>query len=315
MRWARILRELGHRVQIEEEYGGKPCDLLVALHARRSAASVSRFRRGDPRAPLIVALTGTDLYRDLRRSSAARRSLDLATRIILLQPKGIEGIPTRLRDKARVIFQSAAAPPHPRPAAAERSRGFDVCVLGHLRPVKDPFRAATAARLLPASSRIRVLHAGGALSPAMARRARAEEVQNPRYRWLGELPPARARRILAGSKLLVVSSKMEGGANVVMEALACGVPVISSRIAGSIGILGRDYPGFFPVGDTRRLRSLLWRAETDPGFYDRLRRSCRRVARLADPARERRAWASLLLELSFPSGFNRRSFSPLRHHL
>ena len=312
MRWARILRELGHGVEIEEEYRGKPCDLLVALHARRSADSVSRFRRAHPRAPLVVALTGTDLYRDLRRSRAARKSLELATRIIVLQPKGIEEIPARLRAKGRVIFQSASAPPRRRPAPAKRLRVFDVCVLGHLRPVKDPFRTAAAARRLPDSSRIQILQVGGALSPAMARQARAEEARNPRYRWFGELPGGRARRILARSKLLVVTSKMEGGANVIMEALASGVPVISSRISGSVGILGENYPGYFPVGDTRRLRLLLSRAETDPDFYAQLRRSCERLAKLADPARERRAWAALLRELGLPaSTFNRPSSSPL----
>jgi putative glycosyltransferase (TIGR04348 family) len=281
-------------VVIEQEYRGATCDLLIALHARRSARSIARFRRARPSAPLVVALTGTDLYRDLRRSPAGRRSLELATRLIVLQPKGLEAIPARFRAKTRVIFQSARAPRR-RPAPAKRH--FDVCVLGHLRPVKDPFRTAAAARGLPASSRIRVVHVGGALSAAMARRARVEEARNPRYRWLGELGSGRTQKILAGSHLLVLSSKMEGGANVLMEALASRVPVLASRIAGSIGILGEGYPGYFPVGDTLRLRSLLGRAETDPGFYARLRRRCRPLARLADPAREHRAWASLLREL------------------
>jgi hypothetical protein len=64
-RWARVLRELGHRLAIVQTWRGEPCDLLLALHARRSADSALRFAREHPQKPLLVALTGTDLYRDI----------------------------------------------------------------------------------------------------------------------------------------------------------------------------------------------------------------------------------------------------------
>jgi glycosyltransferase involved in cell wall biosynthesis len=175
---------------------------------------------------------------------------------------------------------------------------FDVCVLGHLRPVKDPFRAAAAARLLPDTSRIRIVQIGAALSPSMRRRAEQLARHNPRYCWLGELPRRRALERLARCRLLALTSRMEGGANVVSEALAAGVPVISSRIGGTIGILRDDYPGYFPVGDTRALADLLRRAETDHRFLDELRRRCAQKARLMTPERERHAWQQLLAELS-----------------
>jgi putative glycosyltransferase (TIGR04348 family) len=265
--------------------------VLVALHARKSHRSIARFRRRHPKAPLVVALTGTDLYHDLRRSARARLSLALATRLVVLQPRGVASLPRPFRAKARVIRQSAVCP-----ARGARPRGdvFEVCVLAHLRPVKDPLRAARAVRRLPARSRVRVLHAGAALDSASAARARAEARSNPRYTWLGPLSQGRARRLLARCRLLLVTSRLEGGANVVSEALACGVPVLSSRIDGSIGILGADHPGLFDVGDTAGLAALLWRAETDAGFYRRLASRCRRLARLADPALEARAWNRLL---------------------
>ena len=168
--------------------------------------------------------------------------------------------------------------------------------MGHLRPVKDPFRTALAARHLRSSSRIRITHLGAALSDGMARRAQAEMARNPRYRWLGDLPRGEALRILARSRLLALTSRLEGGANVVSEALAAGVPVVSSRIAGSIGILGSDYPGYFPVGKTHALTALLSRLENDPEFYRSLKERCRRLARLTTPARERRTWKQLLQE-------------------
>jgi glycosyltransferase involved in cell wall biosynthesis len=174
---------------------------------------------------------------------------------------------------------------------------FEVCVLGHLREVKDPFRAAAAARLLPPGSRVEVVQVGGALSEEMADQARAEAASNPRYRWVGEHPRWQAVRILARSRLLVLTSVMEGGANAVCEALACSVPVLSSRISGSIGLLGEDYPGYFPVWDTEALAKLMGRAERDLAFYARLKAWCKGLKPLVDPVRERGAWEGLLKEL------------------
>ena len=293
LRWSRILKDLGHRVIVAQEYGRQRCDLMVALHARRSFPSIERLHRLHPDKALVLALTGTDLYGDIHTDAQARQALALAWRFVLLQPDGIGQLPDPLRDRARVIFQSV------RPPSGIFTPGkdvFDVCVMGHMRPVKDPFRTARAARLLPASSRLRVVHVGAALSPDMEEQARAEEQANPRYTWLGELPRWQALRRLARSHLLVLTSQMEGGANVVSEALACSVPVLSSHISGSIGMLGPDYPGYFPVGATRCLAALLKRAETDASFYKTLTTHCKQLSPLVDPARERQSWADLLAE-------------------
>ena len=295
VRWARLLRSLGHRVTVAEEYRGQRCDVLVALHALRSHPSVVRYRQLHPSAPLVVALTGTDLYGDVRTDSDARQSLDFAMRLVVLQPLGIDALPEHLRDRVRVIYQSVEPP---RSTLPHRPGVFEVCVMGHLRAVKDPLRTARAGRLLPVSSRVRVLHLGGALSEDMAEAARAEETANPRYRWLGELPRWKALRLLSRCRLLSLTSHSEGGANVIGEAVVVGVPVVSSRIAGSVGLLGADYPGYFPTGDTQALADLLHRAETDATFYEDLRRRCDALRPLFDPAHERQAWADLLAELA-----------------
>jgi putative glycosyltransferase (TIGR04348 family) len=294
-RWARILRSLGHRVRVESTLGSARADLLVALHARRSAGAIRRFRARTPLAPIVLALTGTDVYGDLSRSTVARRSLDLATRLVVLQPLAIEAVPAAHRPMVRVIHQSVAKParkPHPEAAF------FQVCVLGHLRRIKDPFRAAKATRGLPPSSHIRVMHAGRALTASMAERARDEMRSNPRYRWLGDMSHDHALHLLARSRVLVLTSRAEGGANVVSEALAWGVPVLASKIPGTVGLLGEDYPGYFEVGDTRALTTLLDRAETEPEFLESLQAACARRTWLVDPVLERRAWRSLLQELT-----------------
>ncbi len=286
------MRALGHRASIGD-CRDSDADVLVALHAFKSATAALRFRRRHPRRPLIVALTGTDLYRDLARRPRARAAVAAADLLIALQPAARRALPPAARHKLRVICQSAPAPAR-RPAPG---RGFIVAVIGHLRAVKDPLRSAYAARPLPAASRLRIVHAGRALTPAWAARATAEMARNPRYRWLGELSPARARALLGRSHLLVLSSRMEGGANVIGEAAVRGVPVLASRIDGSLGLLGAGYRGFFPVGDTAALTQLLRRVETDAPFRASLRRHVRSLAPQFSPARERAAWRRLLAEV------------------
>lgn len=301
-RWAGLLGELGHRVEIALEYRDQDCDLLVALHAFKSHGSIRRFREGRPSDPLVVGLTGTDIYGESAVRPEVGESLGLATRLVLLQPLGRAALSATVQDKARVIYQSVqrVGPS----TQAVRADVFEVCVMGHLRAVKDPLRTALAARQLPERSRIQVLHLGGALSEELAGQARAEAARNPRYHWLGEVPRGQALGVLSRCRLLSLTSQSEGGANVISEAVVAGVPVIASHIVGSIGLLGEDYPGYFPVGDTRTLANLLWRAETDSEFYNMLRDRCARLRPLFEPAREKQSWDDLLKEL-FPEGEKR----------
>lgn len=293
-RWAGFLKQLGHDVVVEQAYAGEPCELLIALHARKSAAAIEQFAVNQPDRPIIVALTGTDVYGDLQSDPTVLRSLDAATRIVALQPVVAEELPVRLRSRVRVIYQSCSPPSRP---PAKKEGVFEACVIGNLREVKDPFRAAEAVKLLPAESRVRIVHIGAALDADMEHRARKESATNDRYQWLGPLPHDEAMRALAGSRLMALTSKMEGGANIVSEAIVCGVPVISSRIAGSIGLLGDDYPGYFPVGDTNALAALLHRVETSETFYESLTAHGHDLASLFHPDREQAAWQNLIDEL------------------
>ena len=295
-RWARILRSLGHRTTVRTTWDGEPAEVLIALHAWRSAASVTRFRARFPTRPLIVALTGTDVYGFLQSEpETTRRSLECADVLLTLHDLIREGLPPEFRGKVRVVFQSAGERNVRR---SPSKRTFDVCVVGHLREEKDPLRAAYAARDLPVSSRLRVLHAGGARDPDWAETARREMSRNPRYRWLGEIPPGRVRRLYARAHVMVISSVMEGGANVVSEAVVAGLPVIASRIPGNVGLLGPEHPGHFPVQDTAALRDRLRRAETDPEFLAELARAGAERAPLFAPEREREAWRRLIAGLA-----------------
>jgi putative glycosyltransferase (TIGR04348 family) len=267
-RWATFLRQLGHGVMVQEVWDGERPDMMIALHARRSCSSIARYTAAHLERPLMGILTGTDLYRDIRFDEGAQRSLDLATHLVVLQDAGQAELEPRYCAKTRVIYQSTDPSPPP------TKRHFDICVVGNLRTEKDPFRAAVAARLLPGASHIRPTHAGRAQSVEFAEEARTHMEKDARYRWIGELPRWRVRKLLSHTRLLVQSSFMEGGANTLSEALAAGVPVIASDIPGNVGMLGEDYPGYYPVGDEKALAHALERIEADAAFRQLLEARC-----------------------------------------
>lgn len=267
IRWAAFLRSAGHRVSIMNEWEGQNADLMLALHARRSYASITSFRAAHPARPLLLALTGTDVYRDIHEDDRAMESLFLANRFIVLQPKAIEELPPELRHLASVVYQSSASARSWNPV----KRRFRVTVIGHLRQEKDPLRTAVALCHVPESAAIDVIQIGGALDPKLASEARQFEKKDPRYRWLESVPHSRALAWLASSHVMVISSRMEGGANVVSEAIRIGVPILASEIPGNIGLLGEDYPGYFRTGDDRGLAELLVRAASGRRLLDCLR--------------------------------------------
>ncbi len=293
LRWAGHLRRLGHRVSVEVEWSGRPRDAMIALHARRSHASIEAWKKAWPARPLVLVLTGTDLYRDIRNDPDAKASLDLADRLVVLQEKGLDELPPRHRAKACVIFQSV---PSHRRHASPRSY-FLVTVIGHLREEKDPFRAAHALAHLQGGGELRVVHMGGAMSTDMEHEARVLMRSDPRYRWLGELSHARAMQWLARSHVMIISSRMEGGAHVVSEAIAAGVPVLASHIPGNVGLLGEDYPGYYPVENERALAALIDRARGDRAFLLELERKVKARRSLVKPATERAALKALLARL------------------
>jgi putative glycosyltransferase (TIGR04348 family) len=296
MRWAAMLRSLGHAVRLSRRWDGREADAMIALHARRSHASIAGFRERCPGAPLVVVLTGTDLYRDIRTDRNARASLDLADRLVVLQEMGKLELAPGLRRRTRVIYQSAET----HASSRRPSRRFRVAVLGHLRDEKDPFRTALALPHLSDLPNLEVVHLGKALSPDMSREARRLMRVDRRYRWLGNVAHRTALDWLAASRLLVLSSSMEGGANVICEAAAAGVPVIASRIPGNLGMLGRGYPGYYRLGDERSLARRIRRAALDPGFYASLKRLTAARRRLFLPSAERAGLRRLLADLPRP---------------
>jgi glycosyltransferase involved in cell wall biosynthesis len=137
--------------------------------------------------------------------------------------------------------------------------------------------------------KVEVIHLGAALDPALEKQAVEGMARDRRYRWLGNLPHGRALKWLASSHAMVISSRMEGGANVVCEALRIGVPVLASRIPGNVGLLGGRYSGYFPLEDEGSLARLIGRAAADAGFYRRLKAQVLAHRAAVSPRQEARA--------------------------
>ena len=293
-RWSGIFEELGWNVFRCETWDGSACDALVALHARHSHGSILRFHRELPEVPIVVAGTGTDLYSEIDDGGAVRESLGLAQRIVVLQNLAVQALPPELRERARVIHQSARAP-HPLPAKS--SDTFDVAFVANVRPVKDPLCAVRAALRLPADGKIRIRHLGATIDEGLAAEMTTLAGDAPCFSSAGPVSRAEALDLIARSHLLLSTSRQEGGSNVISEALATDVPVLATRIPGSLGLLGEDYAGVFEVSDDEAVATLIQRACDEPEFYAELQSACRDRSWLADPATELESWRRLLREL------------------
>ena len=291
-RWQRMLAPVA-QVQIVREWQGESVDALIALHARRSADSIARFAAARPGAPLALVLTGTDLYRDIDVDASAVHSLKCASHVVVLQDEGLARLDAITRAKARVVVQSATAL-----LRHDKSlRHTELVAVGHLRDEKDPLTLMRASRLLPDDAPIRITHIGDALDEALGTAARQTMVECPRYRWLGGLPREQARRRIARAHALVHMSRIEGGANVVIEAVRSQVPVLASRIDGNVGLLGRDYGGYFAVGEAAALAASMQRVSADPTFVTALRAQCAAREPRFTPAAERANVRALLADM------------------
>ena len=288
-RWKRFLAP-HYSVNVAQEWTDQPCDLMIALHAHKSAASIQHFRQTAK--PIVVVLTGTDLYRDIHQSQPAQESLQAATRLVVLQERGRTELPPELRSKCVVIEQSAirseSLPP--------REATFDFLLVGHLRPEKDPLTALRAFSRLPAPQ-LRLRHVGATDDFAVGPPFRRAAASDPRIELLGSRSHDETRDIIRRGRVLLLPSVMEGGANVLIEATVTGVPTLASRIPGSVGLLGDTYNGYFSVGNDQQLAELMEQCVESSGFLTELTRQASSRRHRFRPERERQKLLALVASL------------------
>jgi putative glycosyltransferase (TIGR04348 family) len=298
-RWAAQLShapQTKYRTRIAASWtaqGSESDDVLIALHARRSADSITAWHAVRGSRGLVLAMTGTDLYRDIGENLQARASLEKAQALVVLQEQGLKALPAQYRAKARVIFQSTSSRQH----LPKTNKHLHAVMVGHLRAEKAPETLFEAARLLQGHCDLRITHIGNALDAELGKQARETATQCPRYEWTSGLTHALTRSRIQRAHVLVHTSRMEGGAHVIMEAVCSGTPVIASRIDGNVGMLGEDYSGYFDVGRGDQLAALLVRCKNDSAFLDHLNQQCAARAPLFSPQAEQRSWLELIESL------------------
>ena len=288
-RWARLLSPY-FRVIVQaatepvDSLRAARAEVMIALHARRSHAAIAAWRLLRPERPHAVVLTGTDLYRDWPSGDAdTRDAMDHADALFVLQDDALAQLPPALRRRAHVIFQSARTL---QPWLHKRDDRLHCVLVAHLRDEKDPATAFAAWRALPRDVRATLTVIGAALDPALGQAANDLATTDSRVQWLGPRAHPWTRQAIKRAHLLVVPSRMEGGANVVVEAVTAGTAVLGSRMSGNVGMLGRDYHGWFDVGDATALAALASRCAGDRPFLHRLERQCASRAPLFSPMAE-----------------------------
>lgn len=300
-RWARAIAPVAQVSILQHWPGDDPSaeesDVLIALHARRSAPSISNWYARHGSRGLAVIMAGTDLYRDINYDPDAQRSLQQAHSLVVLQEKAPEALAPAERKKTRIIFQSTSQ----RKPLSKTLRHLNVLMVGHLRPEKAPQTLFQVAHLLKDHRDIYIEHIGRVLEPALGKAAQQTMIEAPNYRWLAELPHAIVRRRIQRAHLLVHTSEMEGGAHVVMEAVNSGTPVLASDVDGNIGMLGKNYQGYFPFNNANvlaeRIKECRATQNDKNGLLNVLSEQCHHRAKLFDPKVEQHAIQTLVKDL------------------
>ncbi len=291
-RWQGLLRAAAEvrTVQQWPDALGERDEVMLALHARKSALAIGAWHAGRGARGLGVALTGTDLYPDITGDALALRSLQQAAGLVVLQAQAMQALPPAFRDKARVIFQSSAQ----RQTLHKTSRHLRVVMVGHLREEKNPCMLWRAVRAIAPDAGILVDHIGDALEPALASEAQATAAACPHYRWLQGLSHAATLQRIQRAHLLVHTSRSEGGAIVISEAIRSGTPVLATRIPGNAGLLGEGYAGLLEPDDDATLAERLLQCRSEQaggqtGWLQHWQAQCDARAALFEPGTERMA--------------------------
>ena len=293
LRWHQFLMRLNYQSTVTEQWSGKSCDVLIALHGLRSHDSIRAFKKTHPDRPVVLIMTGTDIYRDLKNSKKVIQSMEMADAIVVLQSEAIDSLPKQFHPKVRVIYQSIKSISRKVPP----KRHFLASIIGHLRSEKDPFCAAQSLKLLSPDSKIQLIQLGQAMSPDFKKEAISLHKNIERYQWLGQVSHSKTLQWLSCSHVMIISSVMEGGAHVVSEAIAIGIPVIASDIPGNRGLLGNSYPAYYPVGDQVALSELLNKVETNPVFYQKLCKAIAGRQKITKPELEQESIQKLIKSL------------------
>ncbi|MET0962543.1 MAG: glycosyltransferase family 4 protein [Noviherbaspirillum sp.] len=218
--------------------------------------------------PVVITARGTDInlvpqYRLPRRMIrwAAQHAAGMITVCNALKDEmvalGIDGERiTPLRNGVNLeLFQQGDRPALRRELGMQ---GFTLMSVGHLEPRKGHELVIQALPLMP--DVLLYIAGSGPDRAKLEELARSLKVDE-RVRFLGPLPQSELKRYYGGADALALASSREGWANVLLESMACGTPVIASNVWGTPEVVAAPEAGVLmpertPAGVAEALRRL-----------------------------------------------------------
>ncbi len=278
---ARVLMRpasLGHALRLARYFERERPDIVFANLASAEYAAFFAARLVSSPPPIVPILRGAD--EPGAKSTRRRRLLfPTAARLVAVSRGVSENIAAIVDVPPEVgivtIYNPAFAPEIARHAEAApdhpwfRDGGPPVVLgVGRLTPQKDFPTLVEAFRRVTAEHPCRLLILGEGFGRAeLESRIRAlgleDRVSLPGW---ADNPWA----FMARAALFVLSSRYEGLSNVLVEALTCGCPAVSTDCAGSLEIL-EDPDLLAPMGDPERLAKAMLRALAHPADRSTLR--------------------------------------------
>ena len=149
---------------------------------------------------------------------------------------------------------------------------YCITVIGNLIALKQVDVVIRAfASIAVKDDRISMLVIGSGPAMPQLKALEREVGMHDRITFTGRLGPDQAMERLSKSGVFVLASAGEGRPNVVLEAMATGVPIVASDIGGVRELIGNNKRGLlFPVGDAAQLASCIKKVMDDPGLGYRL---------------------------------------------
>jgi glycosyltransferase involved in cell wall biosynthesis len=283
--WNHQLMARALRAPLAEIRAKFPFDVVLASWLYPDVCAVARLAR-EMKFPLVAIAQGSDAHQYL--ASPARR------RIMLEHLPQASSIITRSADLAGLLVKAGlpAAQVHPiyngvdttRYTTGDQAAARHDCRLpgdarvvlfvGNLFAIKNPLLLIAAHARLRSVAALEnchlVLLGGGPLEKS-ARALAARLGISSQVHFAGRQEPARVARYMQAADVLAVPSRNEGVPNVILEAFACGLPVVAARVGGIPEVLAHDFLGrLVPPGDPAALAGALRAVLETPPWRTRI---------------------------------------------
>jgi glycosyltransferase involved in cell wall biosynthesis len=242
-------------------------DILHTLNADRTYQWARKFRAAYKKIPWVITLTGTDYntwYAINEPPTHFRESVAQASALVVFHRPAAETVQScfpAAGTKIHIIAQGVTPCTESADRGTVRSRyGIDstavvFLIVAGIRPVKSMQTAIDAfhevQRQVPETA---LLLAGPVIDHGEADAVLSAGSRLQCFNYLGEIAPAEVRALMSAADVFLNTSLHEGMPGAVLEAMAAGLPVIASAVAGNRALVADNTNGFlFPVADTTEL--------------------------------------------------------------